>query len=186
MTTPIQRVCVYCGSSNGVPEVYLDSASAMGRALASRRLTLGYGGGSTGLMGALADGAPGAGGDVIGVITAHLNTPDLARAGLTEMRVVESMHARKSAMAQMAHVFVALPGGLGTMEELFEVLTWAQIGLHDRPIGLLNVRSYFDPLLSLIDHARQHGFLHNTDRVCLIAQSDPDSLLDHLIGGRSV
>jgi uncharacterized protein (TIGR00730 family) len=184
MTSPGRCVCVYCGSSNGVPAIYLDRAAEMGRALASRRLTLVYGGGCTGLMGALADGALDAGGEVVGIITARLNTPELAHTRLTELHVVETMHERKSIMANMADAFVALPGGLGTLEELCEILTWSQLGLHDRPIGLLNVEAFFDTLLALLNHTRLQGFLHHSDRVQLIVEEVPDLLLDRLLDSR--
>jgi uncharacterized protein (TIGR00730 family) len=172
---------VYCGSSARVRPVYLEAAAEMGRALAARRLTIVYGGGRSGLMGALADAALLAGGAVIGVIPDHFHTAEHAHNGLTALHVVPSMHERKARMAGLAQGFVALPGGYGTFEELFEILTWAQIGLHSRPIGLLNTQRYFDPLLALIDHAASEGFLEKARPVRPIAEPHPEPLLSRLM-----
>ncbi len=180
-----RSVCVYCGSSARVREIYLAAAAEMGRALASRGHTIVYGGGRTGLMGALADAALAAGGAVIGVIPNHFYTAELAHTGLTALHVVAGMHERKARMADLSQAFLALPGGYGTFEELFEILTWAQIGLHDHPVGLLNTQGYFDPLLNLIDHAGTEGFLEKAHPVRPIAEPDPESLLAHLMQVRS-
>ncbi len=177
----LHSVCVYCGSSARVRDVYLAAAGEMGRALAGRGLTIVYGGGRTGLMGALADAALAAGGAVIGVIPDHFYTADRAHSGLTALHVVASMHERKARMAGLSQGFLALPGGYGTFEELFEILTWAQIGLHTHPIGLLNTQGYFDPLLALIDHAGAEGFLEKARPVRPIAEPEPLRLLGRLI-----
>jgi uncharacterized protein (TIGR00730 family) len=174
------RVCVYCGSSDAARPEYLEAAAAMGRVLARRGITVIFGGGGTGLMGALADAAMEAGGEVIGIIPASFNTPALAHARLSELRVVASMHERKAAMAEIGEAFIALPGGFGTFEELFEILTWAQIGLHSRPVGVLNALDYFRPLLALIEHARAEGFIYNEHRALLISESDPEVLISRL------
>lgn len=152
----------------------------MGEAIAERGLELIYGAGSTGLMGALANGALEAGGQVIGVIPGYFNTPQLAHSGLTRLEVVETIHQRKARMAELADAFIALPGGFGTLEELFEMLTWAQIGLHQKPIGLLNTRRYFDPLLNLVEHARTEGFIYTEHRELLTHTAEPEKLLDAL------
>jgi uncharacterized protein (TIGR00730 family) len=173
----MERVCVYCGSSDSVPPPYLHAAAALGELLAERGTTIVYGGGSTGLMGSLADAALGAGGRVIGVLPRIFDTPALAHAGLTELELVPGMHERKARMAELADGFIALPGGFGTFEELFEVLTWAQIGLHHRPVGVLNVNGYFDPLLALIEHAEEQGFIYAEHQRLLANDSEPTGLL---------
>jgi uncharacterized protein (TIGR00730 family) len=142
------------------------------------------GGGRVGLMGVVADSAMDAGGDVIGVIPEALAAKEVAHAGLTELRVVGSMHERKALMAELSDGFVALPGGFGTLEEFFEVLTWAQLGLHPKPCGLLNVAGYYDPLLSLLDHAVQEQFLRSAHRALVIEEKDPERLLDRLAAFR--
>jgi hypothetical protein len=152
----------------------------MGEAIASRGLELVYGAGSTGLMGAIADGALEAGGQVIGVIPGYFNTPQLAHGGLTRIEIVDTIHQRKARMAEMADAFIALPGGYGTLEELFEILTWAQIGLHSKPVGLLNTLGYFDPLLAMVEHARNEGFIYAEHRALFTHAADPESLLDSL------
>ncbi len=152
----------------------------MGRELASRGIELVYGGGSTGLMGAVADSVLAGGGRVIGVLPRFFNTPELAHDRLTELRLVATMHERKALMAELSQGFAALPGGLGTMEELFEVLTWAQIGLHRHPVGVLNVGNYFDPLIEFIDYASQEGFLYAEHRALVTSAPDPASLLDRM------
>ena len=178
----MKSICVYCGSSDDINPAYLEGADQMGRAIAKRGLQLWYGAGSTGLMGAVANGALGAGGEVIGVIPAMFHTPQLAHTGLTRLEIVESMHQRKERLANQADAFIALPGGFGTFEELFEILTWAQIGLHQKPVGLLNVMGYFDPLLSMVEHARNEGFIYAEHCTMLIQSDSPDQLLDSLIG----
>jgi uncharacterized protein (TIGR00730 family) len=174
----MRRVCVFCGSSPGTNPAYLDAARAMGRALAERKIGLVYGGGSTGLMGAVADAALAAGGEVVGVIPRALQLRELAHTGLTHLHVVGSMHERKSRMAELAQGFVALPGGLGTLEELAEILTWAQLGLHARPVGLLDVAGFWAPIVAFVDHAVQEGFVRPENRQLLTVAADPAALLD--------
>ena len=150
----------------------------MGILLAERGIRLIYGGGRTGLMGAIADGALSAGGEVIGVIIPSMNTPALAHDGLTRMDVPPDMHARKGRMHELADGYIALPGGFGTFDELFEAITWGQIGHHEKPIGLLNTRNYFAPLLAAVDHAVEEGFVFREHRDALSCESDPTALLD--------
>ena len=176
----INSVCVYCGSSDRVDGAYLAEAHKMGSAIARRGMRLIFGGGGTGLMGAVADAALEGGAEVIGVIPDNFNTEQLAHDGLTELRVVDTMHVRKTMMADMADAFVALPGGFGTLEELFEMLTWAQIGLHSKPVGILNAQGYFDSLLNLINHAQEEGFLYSEHTSLLLAETDPNRLLEAL------
>jgi uncharacterized protein (TIGR00730 family) len=173
----MQRVCVYCGSADNLHPTYLDQARRLGKLLAAAGLELVYGAGSTGLMGAVADGALEAGGVVTGVIPTMFNTPQLAHARLTRLEVVETIHLRKARMAEIADAFIALPGGYGTFEELFEILTWAQIGLHHKPVGLLNVRGYFDPLLALVARAEAEGFIYAEHQRLFVAETDPAALL---------
>jgi uncharacterized protein (TIGR00730 family) len=177
---PLKTVCIFCGSSDHINEPYLQAAKKMGHALADRGLTIIYGGGGTGMMGALADAALERGARVIGVIPENFNNPTLAHQKLSEMHVVKTMHERKAQMIAMSDAFIALPGGFGTFEELFEILTWAQIGLHTRPVGILNVNQYFNPLLTVIEHARSEGFIYNQHPNLLINRFDPYDLLDHL------
>lgn len=176
----LERIGVYCGSSDDVDPSYLQAARLAGQTLAGHGVTIIFGGGGTGMMGALADGALTAGGKVLGIIPRRFNNAELAHSGLTEMRVVETMHERKAAMADLAQAFIALPGGYGTLEELFEILTWAQIGLHTKPVGLLNVRGYFDPLLVFIEHMRVEGFIYDEHRALLACEQDPEALLQRL------
>lgn len=176
----LTNVCVFSGSSDRMESAFLESARAMGRSIAHRGLTLVYGAGCTGMMGALADAALEAGAEVIGIIPRRFNTPELVHTGLTELRIVDSMHQRKAAMVELAQAFLALPGGFGTLEELFEVLTWAQIGIHRKPIGVLNVHGYYDPLLTFVEHIRAHGFIYDEHRALLMSASEPDGLLDLL------
>src|SRR5512133_1498708 len=151
-TKSIKTVCVYCGSADGLNDVYLSAAFQTGQELANAGLRLVYGAGKTGLMGAVAEGVLQSGGEVTGVVPSYLNTPPLVHAGLTKLEVVETIHLRKARMMELADAIIALPGGYGTFEELFEALTWAQIGLHHKPIGLLNTLHYFDPLIALCQH----------------------------------
>jgi len=174
----MNSVCVYCGSADHVHPDYLLAARRMGETLARRGLTLVYGGGRTGLMGALADGVLESGGQVIGVIVESMNTPALAHPGLTRMEVTPLIHQRKARMYELADAYIALPGGYGTLDELFETLTWAQIGVHAKPIGLLNVGGYFDPLLAMLDRAETEGFIFPEHRRSLLCASDPGALLD--------
>ncbi|RME05678.1 MAG: TIGR00730 family Rossman fold protein [Anaerolineae bacterium] len=176
----LKTICVFCGSSDRIPAPYLTAARQMGETLAHRGLRLVYGAGSTGMMGALADGALSAGGEVIGVIPEIFNTPALMHNGLTRLEIVPDMHTRKARMAQLADAFIALPGGLGTFEELFEMLTWLQIGLHTKPIGLLNTRGYFESLVKMVDHACREGFMYREHRDLFIVDDAPESLLSRL------
>ena len=153
----MRRVCVFCGSSPGRDPRHAEAAAALARALAARGLSLVYGGGSVGLMGVLADHALAAGADVIGVIPQALAARELAHRRVADMRVVPTMHARKALMADLADGFVALPGGIGTFEELFEIVTWAQLGIHRKPVGVLNVTGYYDPLVALLQHAARRA-----------------------------
>lgn len=163
MASP-KTLCVYCGSSVGVRTVYRDAAVDLGIAMVRRGLRLVYGGGRIGLMGALADSVLAAGGQAVGIIPQDLVQRELAHSGLTELRVVGSMHQRKHQMAELADAFLALPGGYGTLDELCEVLGWAQLGLHAKPIVLVNIAGYYDPLLAMLDRAVQEGFLKPQNR----------------------
>jgi len=180
--TVMKSICVFCGSSDTVHADYLAAARQMGRILADRGLRLIYGGGKTGLMGAVADGILEAGGEVTGVIIPTMNTAALAHMSLTQMDVVEGMHARKARMHELADGYIALPGGLGTFDELFETVTWAQTGAHEKPVGLLNVKNYYAPLLAAIDHAVQEGFIFQEHRDVLFCEADPTVLIDKMEG----
>jgi uncharacterized protein (TIGR00730 family) len=173
----MNRLCVFCGSSSGHDPAYASLAAQLGRALAQRRVGLVYGGGKVGLMGGLADAALAAGGEVIGVIPKALMDREIGHRGLTQLRVVESMHARKALMVELADGFVAMPGAIGTLEELFEVWTWAQLGMHRKPIGLLDVGGFFTPLVGFLDHLVTTGFLRPAYRAMLSVASSPDELL---------
>jgi uncharacterized protein (TIGR00730 family) len=174
----MKSICVYCGSANLASREYFSVASRMGKTLARRGLTLVYGGGKTGLMGAVADGALENGGQVIGVITEGMNTPELAHTRLTRLEVMATIHQRKQRMYDLADGYIALPGGYGTLDELFETLTWAQIGEHSKPVGLLNALGYYDPLLMMLDRAQQDKFLFPEHRQLLICNADPEALLE--------
>ena len=176
----MKRVCVYCGSSEGRDPRYRDAAAQVGRALAERSLGLVYGGGGIGLMRVVADAAMENGGSVIGVIPHGLAAREVAHLGVTEMRVVSSMHARKALMAELSDAFLTLPGGFGTFEELFESVTWAQLGIHRKPLGLLNVAGYFDHLVSFVDHAVAEGFVPAKGRDLVLVGDEPGALLDRL------
>jgi len=177
-----ERICVFCGSSDSVAAEYLAAAHSMGQAIVRRGMTLVYGGGGTGMMGALADGALQAGGAVIGVLTEQFDTPALRHPALTERHVVGTMHQRQALMTDLSGAFVAMPGGFGTLDELFEVLCWAQLGLHQRPIGVLNTRGYYDPLLAAIQRARTEGFIYAEHNGLFVTESEPERLLDRLAG----
>jgi uncharacterized protein (TIGR00730 family) len=174
----VKYVCVFCGSSAGDDPVFAEAAVSLGASMVERGYGLVYGGASVGLMGTVADTVLQRGGDVVGVIPAALAAKEIAHQGLTELLVVDSMHARKAAMAERADAFVALPGGMGTLEEVFEVLTWAQLGIHAKPCGLLDVGGYFDALLHFLDNAVSHRFLRPQHREMLIVASQADDLLD--------
>jgi uncharacterized protein (TIGR00730 family) len=176
----MRRVCVYCGSSPGRDPVYREAAVALVHTLAERGLGVVYGGARVGLMGVVADEALAAGAEVIGVIPQALVEREIAHTGLSDLRVVGSMHERKAQMAELADAFVALPGGLGTLEELFEVATWSQLGLHVKPCGLLNVRGYYDGLAGMLDHAVSERFLRPENRAIVLVESDPAALVDAL------
>jgi uncharacterized protein (TIGR00730 family) len=174
----MKSVCVFCGSSPGASPVYAEAAARLGRAAAGRGLTLVYGGGHVGLMGVAADAALAAGGRVIGVIPEALEAKELAHRGLTELRVVGSMHERKALMAELADGFIALPGGLGTFEELFEVWTWAQLGYHRKPCALLNAGGFYDKLTDFLDDVVERGFVKPIHRAMLIVGSEPPALIE--------
>jgi len=176
----MKNICVYCGSSDRIGAAYLDAARQMGYALAEKGFTLVYGAGCTGIMGVLADAVLERGGTVVGVIPAMFNTPQLVHKNLTRMEVVTDMHIRKSRLVELADAFIALPGGFGTLDELFEVLTWAQIGLHQKPIGLLNTCGFFTSLLDWIEHARVEGFIYEEHRLLFTWAETPCDLLDAL------
>ena len=179
-TTSLRTVCVYAGSAKGERPAYAEAAQQLGRLLAQQGLGLVYGGGRVGLMGVIADAVLEAGGHVVGVIPKGLATRELAHTGLNELLVVESMHERKARMADLADAFVALPGGYGTLEELVEILTWAQLGIHHKPCGLLNVAGYYDRLLSMLAHAEDEGFLRAVHRTLLLSADTPHELLERL------
>jgi uncharacterized protein (TIGR00730 family) len=174
----LKRICVFAGSNSGTKAEYLAAARDLGRVLAHRKLGLVYGGARVGLMGALADEALAAGGHVIGIMPEALVAMEVAHRGLTELRVVKSMHERKAMMSDLSDGFVALPGGLGTLEEFFEVLTWGQLGLHRKPSGLLDVLGYFDQLLSFVDHCVDQGFVRREHRSMISISGSPGELLD--------
>jgi len=176
----VRRVCVFCGASSGRAEAYAASARAFGAAAAGRGLGLVYGGGKVGLMGAVADGALAAGGEVVGVIPRELVERELAHGGLTKLHVVGSLHERKALMAELADAFVALPGGFGTLDELMEQLTWSQLGLHAKPVGLLDVEGYWRPLVAFARHATEQGFVREADLGSIAVAADAAALLDQL------
>lgn len=177
----IRRLCVYCGSSIGARPAYREAATTLGRLLAERKIELVYGGGHVGLMGALADGALAAAGRVIGVIPRALMARELGHTGIQDLRVVADMHERKMMMAGLADAFIALPGGWGTVEELTEMLTWLQLAIHAKPIGVLNVGGYFDPFLAFADRMIDEGFVRPEHRHLFSVESDPEALLGRLL-----
>lgn len=177
----MRRVCVFCGSSFGRDSRYTSAARELGQLLAMRGLGLVYGGGSVGLMGVIADAVLDAGGEVIGVIPERLATKELLHTRVPDMRRVRDMHERKALMAELADAFIALPGGYGTLEELFEVITWAQLGFHRKNIGLLNIAGYFDPLVSLVDHAVTEAFIRPDHRELIIVEQNSAALVDQLM-----
>lgn len=176
----LRTVCVYAGARAGEREAYGRAADRLARLLAERGVGIVYGGGRVGLMGVVADGALAAGGTVTGVIPAALRDRELAHGGLTELRVVASMHERKALMAELSDAFIALPGGIGTLEELVEVFTWSQLGLHRKPVALLDVAGYYGGLVAFFDHAVREGFLPPASRAMLLVASEPAELLDAL------
>jgi uncharacterized protein (TIGR00730 family) len=176
-----RRICVFCGSSPGARQCYLAAASSLAKLLVARGISIVYGGSKVGLMGALADAALDAGGEVIGVIPRALIAKEVAHRRLSDLRVTESMHERKALMAELSDAFIALPGGYGTFEEFCEVLTWTQLGLQRKPCGILNVEGYYDHLLRLFDHAVAEQFLKPAHRQMVVADSDPESLIHRLL-----
>ena len=174
----IRRLAIFCGSNPGARPEYKAVTRSFGNALCERGIEVVYGGSSVGLMAVLADTMLEAGGGITGVIPRMLVDREVANTALSDLRIVESMHERKSLMAELADGFVALPGGIGTLEEFFEIWTWAQLGMHEKPCGLLNVAGYFDPLLSFLDRAVDEGFVRQVHREMVVVESDPEALID--------
>ncbi len=177
-----KNITVYAGSADKLKQVYLDAAWMLGETLAKQGRTLVFGAGKTGLMGAVADGALAFGGKAVGVINDGLNLPHLAHAGLSELEVLPDIHARQARMTELADAMIALPGGFGTFAELFEALTWAQIGLHNKPVGLLNVEGYFDPLVAMIEKAIGENYIYAEHRQFFFVADDPATLLSSMDG----
>lgn len=180
MAKLLQRVGIFCGSSAGHDPIYAEAATQMGRALARADIELVYGGGAVGLMGVVADAVMAAGGRVIGVIPSGLFSREVAHPAISELHHTATMHERKALMYELSDAFIALPGGLGTLDELFETLTWAQLGLHAKPVGLLDVAGFFDPLLAFLDHTVAVGFTKPKNLALLVFDPSPDALLDRL------
>jgi hypothetical protein len=180
----MKRICVFCGSSPGASPAYAEAATRLGTLLAERHIGLVFGGGRVGMMGQLAQAALANGAEVIGVIPRALHERNVAFTGLRDLRVVASMHERKALMAELADAFMALPGGLGTLEELFEVLTWGQLGMHHKPCGLLNVAGYFSPLLAFLDRVVSEGFLDAAHRAMIMSADQPEELLERFAAYR--
>lgn len=178
--TTIRSVAVFCGASHGGRPEYTATAFDLGKAIAARGMTLVYGGGRAGLMGAVADAALAGGGRVVGVITKLLEGRELGHTGIQELRVVETMHERKMMMAEMADAFVSLPGGLGTLDEMFEILAWAQLGIHAKPVGLLNTAGYYDALMAFLDHVEREKFLRLNHRTEIVFEREVGVMLDRL------
>jgi len=176
----LKRVCIFCGTSAGINPVYREKAKQIGEILASLGIGIVYGGGSIGLMGAVAEAGQRAGAEVIGIITRDLLDIEVANKAIPRLCVVGSMHERKALMTDLSDGFIALPGGFGTLEEFMEVVTWSQLGVHRKPCGLLNVNNYYDFLLSMCDHAVKEGFISPIDRQLIVSDSDPESLIDRL------
>jgi len=176
----MESLCVFCGSASGGRPAYEQAAREVGKELAQRKIRLIYGGGKVGMMGALAEGCLSAGGEVVGVIPGALVNREMAHHGINDLIIVESMHERKARMSDLADGFLTLPGGFGTFEEMFEVLTWAQLGFHPKPCGLLNIEGYFDPLLTMLDHAVSEGFLKLENRELLVTASQADLVIECL------
>ena len=174
----MDRICVYCGSSDGARSVYREAAERLGQTLADRDLGLVYGGGDVGLMGTVADATLEAGGEAYGIIPDALREREIAHDGLTDLEIVDSMHNRKQRMVDQSDGFIALPGGFGTLEEFMEVLTWTQLGLHDKPCGLLNVADYYADLAAFFDHQRDEAFVSADHREIVLIEDDPGELLD--------
>jgi uncharacterized protein (TIGR00730 family) len=177
----MKRICVYCGSSSGARQAYTHAAQALGKSLVRRGLGLVYGGSDVGLMGTLADTVLSQGGEVIGVIPEPLVAKEVAHRGLTDLRIVHSMHERKAMMAELADAFIAMPGGFGTLEEFSEIVTWIQLGLHRKPCGLLNVEGYYDGLLAFLNHAVAEGFIHADYRAVVLTDAEPEALVEKIL-----
>jgi len=175
-----KRLCVFCGSSHGANPAYAEAAKNLGGEFARRGIALVYGGGNVGLMGVIADGVLAAGGEVIGVIPEALMAKELGHRGIQDLRVVKTMHERKAMMAELADGFIAMPGGIGTFEEFFEIVTWAQLGFHAKPCALLNVNGFYDPLLRLVDHAIEERFVKASQRQILIVDPEINALLHRM------
>ena len=180
----MKRVLVFCGSSPGIRPEYTEAAAELGRLLAERQLGLVYGAASVGVMGAIADATLAAGGEAIGVIPTRLVEAEIAHAGLTELRVVDTMHERKALMSELSDAVIVLPGGIGTLDEFFELFTWTQLGLSQLPLGILNVAGYWDPLLQFLEHLVNERFLREEHLATLIVSRDPGALLDELAAHR--
>lgn len=176
----LSSVCVFCGSNGGADPAYLAAAEAVGAGLAKRGIRIVYGGGRVGLMGALADSARAAGGEVVGVMPQALVDREIGHTGIDDLRVVDTMHERKALMVELADAFVALPGGIGTLEELFEVYTWAQLGIHAKPLALLDVAGYYEPLAAFLDHAVAQRFLRAETRAMLAVADSIEDVLETL------
>ena len=179
----VRSVCVFCGSRPGARPEYLEAGRQLGAELARRGLTLVYGGASVGIMGAVADAALAAGGTVVGVMPGFMNAKEIGHKGLTELHSVGSMHERKALMAERSDAFVALPGGFGTLDELFEIVTWAQLGLHRKPMGLLDTKGFFQPLVALARHLAAEGFVPEAQAVPFAVSDSPGALVDRLLAG---
>jgi uncharacterized protein (TIGR00730 family) len=177
----MKRICVYCGSNAGVRPVYANAARELGTGLAERGIGLVYGGGNVGLMGILSDAVLAGGGQVIGVIPEELRMRELAHNGVTELRVVKTMHERKATMEELSDAFIALPGGFGTLEEFSEIATWALLGIHAKACGLLNIDGFYDGLLTFLDHAVAEGFIHRQQRSVIVSASDVDRMFDTIL-----
>ncbi|KAA1042397.1 TIGR00730 family Rossman fold protein [Macrococcus equipercicus] len=175
----MKTVAVFCGSRTGAP-IYEEHARRLGAQLAARDITLVYGGGKVGLMGAIADSVMTHGGSAIGIIPSFLHSREIAHTGITELHIVETMHERKKMMADLAEGFIMMPGGAGTLEEFFEIFTWAQIGLHHKPVGVLNTHAFYEPLQNMLRHMNQQGFIDTPQLDIAVFDDDPVRLLDHL------
>ena len=174
----MKRICVFCGANPGQGKLYLEAATQLGKILAKKTIGLVYGGASVGLMGAVAEAALHEGGEVIGIIPEDLVKKEVAHKGLKDLRVVKSMHERKALMEKLSDGFIALPGGFGTLEEFCEILTWAQLGLHQKPSGLLNISGYYDQFLSFLNHAHKEQFIRDGHRKMLLEGKTPEELLE--------
>jgi uncharacterized protein (TIGR00730 family) len=177
----LKSLAVFCGSRNGASDVYMEGAKKLGKELAKRKIKLVYGGSSVGIMGAVADSVLEAGGQVVGIMPSFLDKKERSHKTLSEFIIVESMHERKAKMSELADGFMALPGGPGTLEEFFEIFTWAQIGLHQKPLGLLNINHYYDPLIALFHHMADEKFMDEKHRSMTLVDVEPNSLLDQFI-----